>query len=180
MDNDDSRIRGTLCPSLIGRGNLYDIIIAMATIMTSTSILCPSLNQKRMYTLYLSPILSDFQNTKEQIPFVSLMIFPNVDYRVFSHCGESFGPRHKKSSRRLGVGRDPNVVDNRMCWGHRIPDDGGYSGEVLEAIGRGANKRGGEKDVLGGPEITIKAIPPRQDDKGIGGVGRIGILCNIK
>ncbi|CAJ0966114.1 unnamed protein product [Ranitomeya imitator] len=46
MDNDDSRIRGTLCPSLIGRGNLYDIV-AMATIMTSTSILCPSLNQKR-------------------------------------------------------------------------------------------------------------------------------------
>ncbi|CAJ0966127.1 unnamed protein product [Ranitomeya imitator] len=30
MDNDDSRIRGTLCPSLIGRGNLYDIIVAMA------------------------------------------------------------------------------------------------------------------------------------------------------
>ncbi|CAJ0947717.1 unnamed protein product [Ranitomeya imitator] len=47
MDNDDSRIRGRLCPSLIGRGNLYDIIVAMATIMTSTSILCPSLNQKR-------------------------------------------------------------------------------------------------------------------------------------
>ncbi|CAJ0952504.1 unnamed protein product [Ranitomeya imitator] len=47
MDNDDCRIRGTLCPSLIGRGNLYDIIVAMATIMTSTSILCPSLNQKR-------------------------------------------------------------------------------------------------------------------------------------
>ncbi|CAJ0942114.1 unnamed protein product [Ranitomeya imitator] len=46
MDNDDSRIRGTLCPSLIGRGNFYDIIVAMATIMTSTSILCPSLNQK--------------------------------------------------------------------------------------------------------------------------------------
>ncbi|CAJ0967919.1 unnamed protein product [Ranitomeya imitator] len=46
MDNDDSRIRGRLCPSLIGRGNLYDIIVAMATIMTSTSILCPSLNQK--------------------------------------------------------------------------------------------------------------------------------------
>ncbi|CAJ0950190.1 unnamed protein product, partial [Ranitomeya imitator] len=46
MDNDDSRIRGTLCPSLIGRGNLYDIIVAMATIMTSMSILCPSLNQK--------------------------------------------------------------------------------------------------------------------------------------
>ncbi|CAJ0963728.1 unnamed protein product [Ranitomeya imitator] len=41
------RIRGTLCPLLIGRGNLYDIIVAMATIMTSTSILCPSLNQKR-------------------------------------------------------------------------------------------------------------------------------------
>ncbi|CAJ0923522.1 unnamed protein product, partial [Ranitomeya imitator] len=43
MDNDDSRIRGRLCPSLIGRGNLYDIIVAMATIMTSTSILCPLL-----------------------------------------------------------------------------------------------------------------------------------------
>ncbi|CAJ0966637.1 unnamed protein product [Ranitomeya imitator] len=28
------------------QGNLYDIIVAMATIMTSTSILCPSLNQK--------------------------------------------------------------------------------------------------------------------------------------
>ncbi|CAJ0927005.1 unnamed protein product [Ranitomeya imitator] len=41
MDNDDSRIRGRLCPSLIGRGNLYDIIVAMATIMTSMSILCP-------------------------------------------------------------------------------------------------------------------------------------------
>ncbi|CAJ0956238.1 unnamed protein product [Ranitomeya imitator] len=40
-------VRGTLCPSLIGRGNLYDIIVTMATIMTSTSILCPSLNQKR-------------------------------------------------------------------------------------------------------------------------------------
>ncbi|CAJ0931876.1 unnamed protein product [Ranitomeya imitator] len=37
------RIRGRLCQSLIGRGNLYDIIVAMATIMTSTSILCPSL-----------------------------------------------------------------------------------------------------------------------------------------
>ncbi|CAJ0949802.1 unnamed protein product [Ranitomeya imitator] len=48
MDNDDSRIRGRLCPSLIGRGNLYDIIVAMATIMTSTSILCPSLNQKNV------------------------------------------------------------------------------------------------------------------------------------
>ncbi|CAJ0954397.1 unnamed protein product [Ranitomeya imitator] len=42
MDNDDSRIRGRLCPSLIGRGNLYDIIVAMATIMTSSS-LCPLL-----------------------------------------------------------------------------------------------------------------------------------------
>ncbi|CAJ0955042.1 unnamed protein product [Ranitomeya imitator] len=31
-----------LCPSLIGRGNLYDIIVAMATIMTSSS-LCPLL-----------------------------------------------------------------------------------------------------------------------------------------
>ncbi|CAJ0921938.1 unnamed protein product [Ranitomeya imitator] len=47
MDNDDSRIRGRLCPSLIGRGNLYDIIVAIGTIMTSTSILCPSLNQIR-------------------------------------------------------------------------------------------------------------------------------------
>ncbi|CAJ0961683.1 unnamed protein product [Ranitomeya imitator] len=36
------RIRGRLCPSLIGRGNLYDIIVAMATIMTSSS-LCPLL-----------------------------------------------------------------------------------------------------------------------------------------
>ncbi|CAJ0923804.1 unnamed protein product [Ranitomeya imitator] len=43
MDTDDSRIRGRLCPLLIGRGNLYDIIVAMATIMTSTSILCPLL-----------------------------------------------------------------------------------------------------------------------------------------
>ncbi|CAJ0942177.1 unnamed protein product [Ranitomeya imitator] len=56
------RICGRLCPSLIGRGNLYDIIIAMATIMTSTSILCPlligrgltaSTNQTRdVYVLY--------------------------------------------------------------------------------------------------------------------------------
>ncbi|CAJ0953578.1 unnamed protein product [Ranitomeya imitator] len=61
MDNDDSRIRGRLCPSLIGRGNLYDIIVAMATIMTSSS-LCPlligrglaaSTNQTRdVYVLY--------------------------------------------------------------------------------------------------------------------------------
>ncbi|CAJ0967932.1 unnamed protein product [Ranitomeya imitator] len=47
MDNDDSRIRGRLCQSLIGGSNLYDIIVAMATIMTSTSILFPSLNQRR-------------------------------------------------------------------------------------------------------------------------------------
>ncbi|CAJ0958992.1 unnamed protein product [Ranitomeya imitator] len=32
----------SLCPLLIGRGNLYDIIVAMTTIMTSSS-LCPSL-----------------------------------------------------------------------------------------------------------------------------------------
>ncbi|CAJ0964403.1 unnamed protein product [Ranitomeya imitator] len=61
MNNDDSRIRGRLCPSLIGRGNLYDIIVAMATIMTSAS-LCPlligrgpaaSTNQTRnVYVLY--------------------------------------------------------------------------------------------------------------------------------
>ncbi|CAJ0965088.1 unnamed protein product [Ranitomeya imitator] len=49
-----TRIRGTLCPSLIGRGNLYDIIVAMATIMTSTSILCPSLNQKQYPVSFLS------------------------------------------------------------------------------------------------------------------------------
>ncbi|CAJ0960776.1 unnamed protein product [Ranitomeya imitator] len=55
MDNDDSRICGRLCPSLIGRGNLYDIIVAMATIMTSTLILCPSLNQKcGIYTSFMT------------------------------------------------------------------------------------------------------------------------------
>ncbi|CAJ0954102.1 unnamed protein product [Ranitomeya imitator] len=43
MDNDDSRIRRQTVPSLIGRGNIYDIIVAMATMLTSTSILCPSL-----------------------------------------------------------------------------------------------------------------------------------------
>ncbi|CAJ0933830.1 unnamed protein product [Ranitomeya imitator] len=57
MDNDDSRIRGRLCPSLIGRGNLYDIIVAMATIMTSSS-LCPLLigrgqsETRDVYVLY--------------------------------------------------------------------------------------------------------------------------------
>ncbi|CAJ0925168.1 unnamed protein product [Ranitomeya imitator] len=72
MDNDDSRICGRLCPSLIGRGNLYDIIVAMATIMTSTSILCLSLNQKHIdksvsilysaVTPMLNPIIYSVRN----------------------------------------------------------------------------------------------------------------------
>ncbi|CAJ0923117.1 unnamed protein product [Ranitomeya imitator] len=72
-------IRGRLCPSLIGRGNLYDIIVAMATIMTSSS-LCPlligrglaaSTNQRRgmstsfMTSSSLCPLASTKSETRD-------------------------------------------------------------------------------------------------------------------
>ncbi|CAJ0929794.1 unnamed protein product [Ranitomeya imitator] len=69
---------------------------------------------------FLTRLWSDFAMTADRTAFqygsiqlswklwaeeFALHTFSQVDYRVFSHCGESFGPRHKKSSRRLGVGR---------------------------------------------------------------------------
>ncbi|CAJ0924523.1 unnamed protein product [Ranitomeya imitator] len=54
MDNDDSRIRGRLWPSLIGRGNLYDIIVAMATIMTSSSLSLLLIGRGNLYDIIVA------------------------------------------------------------------------------------------------------------------------------
>ncbi|CAJ0940362.1 unnamed protein product, partial [Ranitomeya imitator] len=94
MDNDDSRIHGRLCPSLTGRGNLYDIIIAMATIMTSSS-LCPlligqglaaSTNQTRdVYVLY--DIIVAIVIRREPLFYAVNLILPSMLLMIMNIAG---------------------------------------------------------------------------------------------
>ncbi|CAJ0932166.1 unnamed protein product [Ranitomeya imitator] len=93
MDNDDSRIRGRLCLSLIGRGNLYDIIVAMATIMTSSS-LCPlprpirrGISTSFMTSSSLCPLLIGYKISWEEFNQTNTRVthyLPNLtlEYRV--------------------------------------------------------------------------------------------------
>ncbi|CAJ0941464.1 unnamed protein product, partial [Ranitomeya imitator] len=121
MDNDDSRIRGTLCPSLIGRGNLYDIIVAMATIMTSTSILCPSLNQKRemstsfMTSSSLCPLLigrglaASTNQTRDFYVLYDIIVAKFKEYLNGSNLITKLQAKHDLLKQALGEGRWPWV-----------------------------------------------------------------------
>ncbi|CAJ0920726.1 unnamed protein product [Ranitomeya imitator] len=119
MDNDDSRIRGRLCPSLIGRGNLYDIIVAMATIMTSTSILCPSLIGRVSTQRYICVFLLGWGDSvgspsETGMTYDALHVFDWIKARSGDNPVYIWG-------HSLGTGVATNLV-RRLCERETPPD----------------------------------------------------------
>ncbi|CAJ0968399.1 unnamed protein product [Ranitomeya imitator] len=139
MDNDDSRIRGRLCPSLIDRGNLYDIV-AMATIMTSSS-LCPlligrglaaSTNQRRrmstsfMTSSSLCPLLIGQGRSEMRDFYVDAV--PAISAQVMDYLYDSWRKYETECQQNMSMEPPPTgLVCNRTfdkfsCWPDTQPN----------------------------------------------------------